>query len=264
MVDTTKSSLTDDKIDLLSPVKAVRKSAIVAERIKTLILDNRYNIGDRLPSENELAKILLVSRASVREAFRVLEFMGLIEVKSGLGTYVKNKNFFDISKFSNSGLALRLESEAFTMLEVLDARRIFEINIAKMAAENTTPEDLNRVEEILSEWEKSLSDEEGFKNADLKFHRELARITKNRVIEVLADSIYQILNETFPKTYPVICKNPRLSKRTVTLHRRIFEALRAQDPKKAKVYMARHFKMAYQISRGYIEQAMQSEGMLAK
>lgn len=252
----------EDKIGLLTPVKAIRKSAMVAERIKSLILENRYGPGEKLPSESELGRILSVSRASVREAFRALELMGLIEVRSGSGTYVKNIDIFNLSKFSNSGLTLLLESEAFTMLEILDARRIFEIDIAQLAAENTVPEDLNGIEDILSEMEASVNNEEGFKNADLKFHHEMARLTKNRVIEVLANSIYQIFREKFPRTYHVICNDPKLAKRTLTLHQKIFEALRAQDPKRAKAYMTQHMKIAYQISKGYLEHVMETEGIV--
>ena len=134
-------SILDNKVDLLSPIKTIRKSAIVAEKIKSLILDNKYQQGEKLPSESELGKILSVSRASVREGFRTLELMGLIDVRSGSGTYVKNTDIFDLSKFSNSGLAMLLESEASTMLEILEARRVFEINIVELAAENAVPED---------------------------------------------------------------------------------------------------------------------------
>ena len=254
----------DNKIGLLTPVKTFRKSAIVADKIKSLILDNQYGQGEKLPSESELGRIFSVSRASVREAFRALELMGLIEVKSGSGTYVKNAHIVDLSKFSNSGLVVLLESEASTMLEILEARRIFEINIVELAAENTVPEDLNRIEIIISEMEASLNNEEGFKNADLNFHSEVARLTKNRVIESLANAINQIFREKFPRTYSIVCNDPKLAKRMLNLHKQILETLKAQDPKRAKAYMAKHMKVAYRISKEYLEQLMEAEGIVVK
>ena len=254
----------DDRIGLLTPVKTIRKSTIVAEKIKSLILDNKYRPGEKLPSESEIGRILSVSRASVREAFRALELMGLIDVRSGSGTYVKNTDIFNLSKFPNSGLATLLESEASTMLEILEARRIFEISIVELAAENTAPEDMNGMEEILTEMEASLDNEEGFKNADLKFHSEVARLTKNRVIEVLVNSINQIFREKFPRTYSIICSDPKLAKRLLNLHRKILETLKAQDSKRAKAYMNQHIKVAYQISKDYIEHLMETEGIVVK
>jgi GntR family transcriptional regulator, transcriptional repressor for pyruvate dehydrogenase complex len=247
-----------DKKGVLTPVKTVRKSAIVAEKIKALILENKYDQGEKLPSESELGRLLSVSRASIREAFRALELMGLIEVKSGSGTYVKNTDIFNLSKLSNSSLS-RLENEASTMLEILEARRIFEINIVGLSAENATPEDLNGMKEILTQMEASLGDEEAFKDADLRFHSEVARLTKNRVIEALANSIYQILRDKFPMTYSIVSNNSKLANRILNLHLQVFEALRAQDSKKAKAYMTQHINLAYKISKDYLEHLRETE-----
>lgn len=245
-------------------MKTIRKSAIVAEQIKSLILDNKYRQGEKLPSESELGRVFSVSRASVREAFRALELMGLIEVKSGSGTYVKNSDIFNLLRLPNSGLAILLESEASIMLEILEARRIFEIKIIELAAENTVPEDLNGMEKIISEMEASLDNEEGFKNADLKFHGEVARLTKNRVIEAIANLINQIFREKFPRTYSIICNDPKLSNQMLKLHKQILDMLKAQDPKRAKAYMAQHMKVAYRISKDYLEHLMETEGIVVK
>lgn len=256
----------DNKIGSLTPVKTIRKAAIVAQKIKSLILDNGYKPGEKLPSENELGKVLSVSRASVREAFRSLELMGLIEVKSGSGTYVKNTDTFKIfEKLSRLGVEqlFKLENEASTMLEILEARKVFELGIIKLAADNTVPEDFYRMEELISEMEASLDNEEGFKKADVEFHREVARLTKNRVIEALANVVYRIFEENFPRSYSVICDDSKLGKNLLNVHKQIVEALKAQDPKKAKAHMTRHMKIAYQISKNYLGHVMEAEGKSA-
>lgn len=120
------------------------------------------------------------------------------------------------------------------------------------------------MEEIISEMEASLDNEEGFKNADLKFHREMSRLTKNRVIEILGNSIYQIFREKFPRTYYIICNNPKLAKRLLNLHKQILEALKVQDSKKAKAYMAHHMKIAYEISKDYLKYLVETEQMITR
>jgi GntR family transcriptional regulator, transcriptional repressor for pyruvate dehydrogenase complex len=254
----------EDKFGRLTPVKTIRKSAIVTEKIKSLILDNQYRQGEKLPSESELARLLSVSRASVREAFRALELMGLIEVRSGSGTYVKNKDLFNLSKFSNPNLATVFESEASTMLEIVEARKMLETNIIELAVENTLPEDLKGIEEILAEMETSLDNEEGFRNADLKFHSEIARLTKNRVIEAMVNSIYGIVRENLPRAYYFVCSNPKLAKRLMSLHRQVLQSLQTQDKKRAKACMASHTKIAYEISKDYLKDLMKAEGIIVE
>lgn len=250
-----------DKIEILSPVKTVRKSAIIADKIKSLILDKTYAPGEKLPSESELGRMLSVSRASVREALRALELMGLIDVRSGSGTSVKNTDMLNISKFSDPGLATLLISEASTIVEIMEARRIFETNIViKLAVENSVPEDLNVMAEIVSEMAACCDNEEGFKNADLKYHNEMARLTKNRVIEALAKLLYQMVGEWFPRTYHIICNNPKIAKRTLNAHQKIIEAIKAHDKTRAKAYMSRHWKVAYANSRDYLDYIMKTEG----
>lgn len=250
-----------DKIEILSPVKTVRKSAIIADKIKSLILDKTYASGEKLPSESELGRMLSVSRASVREALRALELMGLIDVRSGSGTSVKNTDILNFSKYYDPGLATLLISEASTIVEIMEARRIFETNIViKLAVENSVPEDLNGMAEIVSEMEACCDNEEGFKNADFKFHNEMARLTKNRVIEALAKLLYQMVGEWFPRTYNIICNNPKIAKRTLNAHQKIIEGLKAHDKTRAKAYMSRHWRVAYANSRYYLDYIMKTEG----
>ena len=98
-----------DTIEILSPVKAVRKSEIIADKIKSLILEKTYACDEKLPSESELARMLSVSRASVREALRALELMGLIEVRSGSGAFVKKPGVFhDFCRLDKTGWMLIL------------------------------------------------------------------------------------------------------------------------------------------------------------
>ena len=204
---------------LLTPVRAIRKSAIVAEKIKSMILTNQLKPGDRLPSENELVSLLRVSRATIREAFHALELLGLIEVRPGAGASVKNTNIFNVLGFSDSGLNILLVSESFTLIEILEVRKILETSIVELVLKNGTSEDFEVMDEILAGMASSLYDEIGFKSADMKFHYELARMTKNRFLEVLANSMYQIFWERFPNDYRIYTANHEMTSQILNLHR---------------------------------------------
>jgi GntR family transcriptional repressor for pyruvate dehydrogenase complex len=240
--------------ELLSPVKSVRKYSVVAEKIKSLILNNGYRPGDKLPSENTFARTLSVSRATVREGFHALQLVGMVEVRPGSGTFVKNTNIFSVLGFSKSSLTVLLASENFTMLEILEARRLIEISVAELVSKNCSPEDLGVLKKSVTEMGESLRDEMGFKSADVKFHQEMSRLTKNRFIEVLANSMYQLFWERFSINHRVYSTNPKLAKQIFHLHTKIIESLEQKNPMKAKMYMTKHMNIAYKISKVYLEE----------
>jgi GntR family transcriptional regulator, transcriptional repressor for pyruvate dehydrogenase complex len=243
-----------------NPVMGNRKSAVVAEKIKTMILGNDYQPGDKLPSENEIANLLSVSRATVREGFHALELIGIIKVKPGVGAFVKDSNIFNLLEFSDSRLTILFASEAFTIYEVLEARKIIDTSIAELLAENVALKDLSVLEESLSEMGKSFNNENGFKGADRKFHRELARLTKNRLIQVLANSMYQIFWERFSSNHFVYSVNPQLAKRIFNIHKQILEALKQHNSRKARFYMLKHTKSTSEIYQEYIEKTKRQNG----
>jgi GntR family transcriptional repressor for pyruvate dehydrogenase complex len=140
------------------------------------------------------------------------------------------------------------------MLEILEARRFIEIAVAELVSKNCAPDDLATLKESVVEMGASLRDETGFKSADMKFHRELSRLTKNRFIEVLANSMYQLFWERFSANHQVYSTNPKLSKQIYHLHNKIVESLKQSNPMKAKMYMTKHMNIAYKISKAYLEE----------
>lgn len=236
-----------------NPVMGNRKSAVVAEKIKTMILGNNYQPGDKLPSENEIANLFSVSRATVREGFHALELIGIIKVKQGVGAFVKDSNIFNLLEFSGTGLKTLFASEAFTIYEILEARKIIDRSIAELLAENVDLDGFSVLDESLSAMGRSFNNETAFKSADMKFHRELARLTNNRLIEVLANSMYQIFWERFSTNHLVYSVNPNLAKRIFNIHKKLLDALKSHNTSKARSYMLKHTKSSYEIYQGYIE-----------
>jgi len=243
----------EDKYGLLTPIKIIRKSSFVVEKIKSMILDNHYKPNDRLPSEHELAELLGVSRATIREAFHALELMGLIEVRPGSGTFVKNTNIFNVLGFSDSGLTMLLASNNFSHEEILEVRRILEFSIVDLIIKNAKPKELKNLQEIISEMAISIKNEIGFKSADMKLHRELAKISGNRLMEVLANSMYQLFWERFPFNHRTYSTNPSLANEIVNLHKEMVESLYNREMQKAKDLIIRHYKFAREIAKEYLD-----------
>ena len=100
---------------LLKPIRRVRLYENAVDQIQTLILRKKYTPGDRLPSERSLAQQFHISRHSLREALRILDVMGLIEIKVGDGIYVKEVNFLPYIESLNFSLKTRLQIERDTL-----------------------------------------------------------------------------------------------------------------------------------------------------
>ena len=121
-----------------APIQQSRLHEMVAERIRSMIVSESLHPGDRLPSERDLSERLGVSRVVIREATRVLDAQGLVEVKPGSGTYVKELTPGHVS--DSIGLFLRLRQSEQPYRDLIEVRRTLEIDIAGLAAERAEQE----------------------------------------------------------------------------------------------------------------------------
>ena len=117
-----------------------------------LIEKGRLKRGDQLPTERELSETFKVSRATVREAIFSLETMKLVERRQGDGTYVIASS----EEALVQPLATSLFHEKDDMIDIFSLRKIIEPEVAQLASENATPEEINELEEILKEQEKEV------------------------------------------------------------------------------------------------------------
>src|SRR5436309_10784442 len=121
----------------LGPIKSTRIYEEIVRQVKQLIAEGRLKSGDRLPPERELAEKFVVSRTSVREALRALESLGLIEIRPGEGTFVRQVPLDALV----GPLALVMTSQREAIGELFEARRVLEPAIAALAAGRATPEE---------------------------------------------------------------------------------------------------------------------------
>ncbi|WP_137726025.1 FadR/GntR family transcriptional regulator [Prescottella subtropica] len=145
-----------------------------------------WALGDRLPSETDLAVELGVGRSSVREAVRLLVRDGLLDVRHGVGTFV-------VEALDDATLERTLRRAR--LLEVLEVRRALEVEAARSAAERARPEDLADLRRQVAERHaRRESGAEAFVTADLDFHRSVVALARNSVLTALFDTVRPILH----------------------------------------------------------------------
>src|SRR5437899_11653067 len=131
----------------LGPIKSTRIYEEIVRQVKQLIAEGRFKSGDRLPPERELAEKFVVSRTSVREALRALESLGLIAIRPGEGTFVR-----EVSIDALVGpLALMMTSQREAIAELFEARRVLEPATAALGARRATPDEVQDMERILED-----------------------------------------------------------------------------------------------------------------
>jgi len=149
--------------------------------LEQLIADERFQRGDRLPSERELAEQYAVSRAVVRDALRALAVRGLIEVRRGVGAIVVDSARRSVGEI----LATALRVNSYSVPELLIARGVLETEVAGLAAQNRTDEDVAELRAAVSAM-RSATESRDVKAtivAHETFHVRLALATRNRVLE---------------------------------------------------------------------------------
>ncbi|MBI2369114.1 MAG: FadR family transcriptional regulator [Deltaproteobacteria bacterium] len=224
---------------ILEPIKSKRIYESIVAQIKNLLAAGSLKPGDKLPTERELAQSFRVSRASVREALRALEFMGLVESRPGGGTYVKEATLDFLVEHLASMITLRRGS----LLEVFEVRKILEPKIAALAAERITDEDLRQLEEILERERREIESGRTGVDADTEFHFTLATAAQNRVILRLVDAIVDLLKETREESLQVKGR-PQAAYEN---HLRILQAVKARDRRGAERARLDHLKAVERV-----------------
>lgn len=169
-----------------------RRFQDVVQQIQDAILDGHISNGDMLPSERELKERFCISRGTLREALRVLEDRGLIEIKIGNkgGTFVRKVT----TEHASESLAILIRSQVVSLEHLAQFRQSVEGDIAAMAAHKAGPEDLSRLTCIADAAGGLVLEKPGghkdFYALDQSFHIELARISENPVFVMVMKSVH--------------------------------------------------------------------------
>jgi len=221
-------------------IAPVRLYESVIEQIMELIKNNELKPGDKLPPERELAEKLSISRGSLREAFRVLESRGFIKSKPGGGRYIREIRKNGLNNTKNIILSL----EKSSILELLEAREIFEVKIAEIAAQRATAEDTELIEQVLNKMneEEELKDDKKTES-DTEFHLAIARASHNFVFVNIIKLHLDLLRDTREKTQQI----PGRREERWREHQAILQAIKEHDIKKAGEAMLKHLRKVREV-----------------
>ncbi len=219
-------------------IEVKRKSTYVAEQIMEAIKSGIYRIGDKLPPEREIAEKTGVSRPSVREALAALQIVGIIESRPGDGTYIRN----GIGDTHIRSQVLSMLERKESPFEALEARKILEEGVARVAARKATPEDLEEMKKILEMAQEAGEDldVEKFEKADRDFHLAIVKATNNHLVEIALSPFIDVMREELWKKIKESFLNKERIKKTLDEHRRIFKAIKNKDEELAAKEMVYH------------------------
>jgi len=200
--------------------------------------------GEKLDSVQALSENFQVSRSAVREALSALKAIGLIEMKQGEGTYVK--------QFDPEQLTFCL-SPAFLMkqqdiVQLLEVRSIIESGAVKKAALLRTDDDLHRLHEALEQMKRAEAHKEIGEEADLTFHLAIAKASKNHLLAALMNQVSTLLMETMRETRKIVLFSRKASIRQLYKdHERIYQAVMDKQPEEAERAMLTHLETVEQL-----------------
>jgi GntR family transcriptional repressor for pyruvate dehydrogenase complex len=216
----------------IAPIKSTRIYEEIVRQVKTMVTEGRLKSGDRLPPERDLAEKFVVSRTSVREALRALESLGLIEIRPGEGTFVREVSVESLIE----PLALAMLSQREAIGELFEARRLLEPAIAALAARRATPDEIVELERILEAQGKAIAAGQTGLAEDAAFHAAIGTAAHNRAITHIAHAIRDLLTQSREDSL----NTPGRPHRSHDDHRRLLQAITTRDERAARQAMLDH------------------------
>ena len=218
-----------------------RLSEQVVAEVQRLVAEEYSTPGSRLPKEAELADRFQVSRIVIREAMKILEDRGVVEVRAGRGTLTVAPS---PERVKESLLRLFGDQPVPTLQEMeslLELRQILEETSASLAAVRATDEDIRAIELALTEMARKDSDLSETIEADLRFHRAVMRAAHNQYLELVADPVMSVFLRQIKLTDSLHTG--------LGMHRDIFRQIKAHNPIAARESVRRLMKRTLNDSR---------------
>lgn len=190
--------------------------------------------GERIPPERELCLHLGVGRASLREALKALEIMGMIETRLGEGTFVCARSEF----FSRPLLWAITGSAQKEAGELIEARKLIEVELAGLAAERARPDDMQAIGHQLDAMEEAVHDARRFQEADIEFHLAIGEAAHNRILLNALQLIRNLMREWISSAVA----HDGTASEALEHHKKIFLAIAKRNASLARAAMLSHLE----------------------
>jgi GntR family transcriptional repressor for pyruvate dehydrogenase complex len=221
----------------LRPLARPRLYEQVAGQILSWISERGLQVGDRLPPERDLAARLGVSRATVSQALVAMEVVGVIEVRHGDGAIL-------IESPAASKVAGELRRHAQHLPEIIEAREAMETKLAALAAERRNDRDLAALDAALETMQRDIETGGRGVEGDEMFHAAVTAAGHSQLLARLMSEISDLIRETRIESL----SQPGRPVMSLEGHRRIADAIRAQDPKAAAAAMQEHVTLVSDVA----------------
>ena len=221
------------KVSMFEAVLRNNKHEIVAAALEQSILGGELKVGDKLPSEQNLASQFDVSRNIVREALREVRARGLIEVRNGTGSYITRPTSSDVGDMLNRLVTLSDTAVA----DYYEVRETLEVRACELAAARASTEDLRNLEESLAIMYKCVTERNELTQRDFEFHQIIATATKNPLLISLLQPLKSVMTSMFDISYSLAAGQEALHG-----HEVIIAAIRSRDSGQARAAMLAHLE----------------------
>ncbi|MCE5286984.1 MAG: FadR family transcriptional regulator [Pelosinus sp.] len=228
---------------MFKPVKTKKVYEEVIEQIKQLISDGKLQPGDKLPSERELSDEFAVSRASIREAFSALQMMGIITIHPGEGSFVRQVSYEGVLE----SLSLLVQVDAEDVMKLLEVRKILEIEVAYLAAERASEEDIRDIRDALQHMADEVTSGKIGDAADAEFHLAILKAAHNPILVEIMNAVSELMINTLNFLRQKIFMQGDMPEKLHDSHFSIFEAIAQKKPQLARILMWEHLSMVEEI-----------------
>lgn len=223
----------------------IKRTSVVTEamlRLKELIISDEYQVGDRLPTELELAQKFGIGRSSIREAIKVFQYLGILETRVPKGTFLCKNNTVAAELITWFSIL-----ERKTVYEILELREVFEqrgvLNIVRTYKTNPTHAKavVKRLETEVARMEKAIETRhyEDIQKADFNFHNIIIQETGNSLFLAIFGLLHKFTRDEMLKTHENYVDIHKL----VEEHMVIIEAIKTQDMLQAIDVHSAHFPL---------------------
>nr|WP_093794290.1 FadR/GntR family transcriptional regulator [Sporomusa acidovorans] len=211
----------------------------IVDDIKDAIREGRLQAGDVLPSERELAQYYDISRVPVREALKILEFLGAVEQVRGKGVFVKKIKMRHVLDH----IDFMIEDPMLALLDLFEAREAIEIQAVHLAAERRTADDIEAMEAAVTEMKINIDMGKEVNVASVKFHNAVIESAHNLVLTKINGYLSDLLR--LSRHYSL--KNPGRHEVALNYHQQILQAIVKQDARSAVDLMREHLAVARKV-----------------
>jgi len=217
---------------LSTPVGKDSVVLLVLERIKEALIHNELRPGDFLPSEDELTRNLGVGKSSVREAVKMLQAMGIVEVRRGQGTVIRENFGEDML----NPLVFRLIVENADISDLVDLRMMFEPAYSVRAMERATPEDIEAIEKTVRDFENVIARGVQTAQDDIAFHMAILASTHNPLVIRIGETILSLFEASISRSMREIPDT------ALADHKRILDAFKSRDAESLQAAIVKSFE----------------------